>query len=221
MGPNQGGAGLPEGHRVLKTGLRSVIIAVAAILSMALAGCTTDGAGRMFASDYSSVTDAGYQLPAVSLQQLPSQFRRQTVDYETRERPGTIVVDTENKFLYLVQEDGKALRYGIGVGREGFEWKGTNRVSRKASWPGWTPPPAMRARERARGNVLPAHMEGGPANPLGARALYIGSTIYRIHGTPEVHSIGQAMSSGCIRLINQDIIDLYNRVDVGARVVVM
>ncbi|MCG6114978.1 MAG: L,D-transpeptidase [Mesorhizobium sp.] len=197
------------------------MIAVAAILSMALAGCTTDGAGRMFASNYASVTDAGYQLPAVSLQQLPSQFQRQVVDYETRERPGTIVVDTQNKFLYLVQEDGKALRYGIGVGREGFEWKGTNRVSRKASWPGWTPPPAMRARERARGNVLPAHMEGGPANPLGARALYIGSTIYRIHGTPEVHSIGQAMSSGCIRLINQDIIDLYNRVDVGARVVVM
>jgi len=205
----------------LKTGFRSFIIAAAAMLSMVLAGCTTDGAGRIFASNYAAVTDAGYQLPAVSLQQLPSQFQRQIVDYETRERPGTIVVDTGEKFLYLVQEDGKALRYGIGVGREGFEWKGTNRVSRKAAWPGWTPPPAMRARERARGNILPAHMEGGPANPLGARALYIGSTIYRIHGTPEVHSIGQAMSSGCIRLINQDIIDLYNRVEVGARVVVM
>jgi lipoprotein-anchoring transpeptidase ErfK/SrfK len=202
-------------------GLRSIAITLAAVLSMALAGCTTGGSGTIMASNYAAVTDAGYQLPAVSLQSLPSQFRRQVVDYETRERPGTIVIDTSAKFLYLVQEDGKAIRYGIGVGREGFEWKGTNRVSRKAEWPGWTPPPAMRARERAKGNILPAHMEGGPANPLGARALYIGSTIYRIHGTPEVHSIGQAMSSGCIRLINQDVIDLYNRVEVGARVVVM
>jgi lipoprotein-anchoring transpeptidase ErfK/SrfK len=199
--------------------IRTFFILAAAVLSLGLAGCTTQGG--MLASDYAAVTDAGYQLPAISLQHLPNQYRRQIVDYETREKPGTIVVDTGAKFLYLVMEDGKAMRYGIGVGREGFEWKGRNRVSRKAEWPGWTPPPAMIRRERAKGNILPAHMEGGPANPLGARALYIGSTIYRIHGTPEVHSIGQAMSSGCIRLINQDIIDLYNRVEVGARVVVM
>jgi lipoprotein-anchoring transpeptidase ErfK/SrfK len=214
------------GHRVsiwdkkdFSMNIRTFFILAAAVLSLGLAGCTTQGG--MLASDYAAVTDAGYQLPAISLQHLPNQYRRQIVDYETREKPGTIVVDTGAKFLYLVMEDGKAMRYGIGVGREGFEWKGRNRVSRKAEWPGWTPPPAMIRRERAKGNILPAHMEGGPANPLGARALYIGSTIYRIHGTPEVHSIGQAMSSGCIRLINQDIIDLYNRVEVGARVVVM
>jgi lipoprotein-anchoring transpeptidase ErfK/SrfK len=201
--------------------MRALFLAVAAVLALALAGCTTGGPGSMLASHYGAVTDAGYQLPAVSLQQLPRQYQRQIVDYETRERPGTIIVDTNEKFLYFVMEDGKAMRYGIGVGREGFEWSGTNRVSRKAEWPGWTPPPAMIRRERARGIELPRHMEGGPMNPLGARALYIGSTIYRIHGTPEVHSIGQSMSSGCIRLINQDIIDLYNRVEVGARVVVI
>ncbi len=189
-------------------------------LVTALAGCTTDGAGRMFAQDYGARTDAGYQLPAIPLTQLPSHFRRQVVDYETRERPGTIIVDTQAKFLHLVLEDGKAMRYGIGVGRDGFTWSGTHRVTRKAEWPGWTPPPAMRARERARGNILPAYMEGGLNNPLGARALYIGSTIYRIHGSPEWNSIGRNVSSGCIRLINQDIIDLYDRVQVGAKVVV-
>ena len=209
-----------KGASDFSMGIRSFLIAVAAIASMALAGCTTDGAGRMAASDYGSFADAGYQLPAISLQQLPSQFRRQVVDYETRERPGTIIVDTAARFLYLVQEDGKALRYGIGVGRDGFRWSGTHRITRKAEWPGWTPPPAMRAREAARGNILPAHMPGGLENPLGARALYIGSTIYRIHGSPEWNSIGQNVSSGCIRLINQDIIDLYNRVEVGAKVVV-
>ena len=206
----------------MKTGLRSVIIAVAAILSMALAGCTTDGAGRMFASDYSSVTDAGYQLPAVSLQQLPSQFRRQTVDYETRERPGTIVVDTEKQVPLSGpgRRQGAALRHRRRARRLRVEG---HQPCIAQGIPGRAGPRRRRCApvKRARGNVLPAHMEGGPANPLGARALYIGSTIYRIHGTPEVHSIGQAMSSGCIRLINQDIIDLYNRVDVGARVVVM
>jgi lipoprotein-anchoring transpeptidase ErfK/SrfK len=201
-------------------GLRTYLILAAAILSLGLAGCTTGGMGEMHSSVYGSRTDAGYQLPAIPLAQLPNQFRRQVIDFETRERPGTVIVDTKAKFLYLVQEDGKAMRYGIGVGRDGFTWSGTHRITRKAEWPGWTPPPAMRARERAKGNILPAHMPGGLDNPLGARALYIGSTIYRIHGSPEWNSIGHNVSSGCIRLINQDIIDLYDRVQVGAKVVV-
>lgn len=141
---------------------------------------------------------------------------RTIVDYETDLAVGTIVVETGDKWLYLVLEDDKALRYGIGVGREGFEWSGTHRITRKAEWPGWTPPPAMRARQPE----LPAYMPGGPDNPLGARALYIGNTLYRLHGTSEPWTIGHAVSSGCIRLTNEDIIDLYDRTSVGARVIV-
>jgi len=145
-----------------------------------------------------------------------SPIRKQIVDYETRHKPGTIVIETGERRLYLVLEGGKALRYGIGVGRDGFTWSGTHRITRKAEWPGWTPPPAMRKRVPD----LPAYMPGGPDNPLGARALYIGSTPYRVHGTSEPWSIGQAVSSGCIRLTNEDVIDLYDRVQVGALIVV-
>src|SRR5690606_38234653 len=129
--------------------------------------------------------------------------------------------NTGERRLYLVMEGGKAMKYGVGVGRDGFTWSGTHRITRKAEWPGWTPPPAMRAREKAKGRILPAHMKGGPDNPLGARALYIGSTLYRIHGTSEPWTIGQAVSSGCIRMVNDDVIDLYERVKVGAKVVVV
>ena len=146
---------------------------------------------------------------------------RETVRYDGPHPANTIIVNTTERRLYYVMENGKALKYGIGVGRDGFTWSGTNRVSRKAEWPGWTPPPAMIARERAKGRTLPAYMEGGPNNPLGARALYIGSTIYRIHGTSEPWTIGQAVSSGCIRLVNDDIIDLYERVNVGTKVIVL
>ena len=145
-----------------------------------------------------------------------SPIAKAVVDYETRHAPGTIVVETSERRLYLVLEDGKALKYGVGVGREGFTWSGTNRVTRKAEWPGWTPPAAMRKRVPD----LPAYMPGGPDNPLGARALYIGSTLYRIHGSNEPWSIGQAVSSGCIRMTNDDVMDLYQRVRVGALVVV-
>lgn len=145
-----------------------------------------------------------------------SPIKKQVVDYETTLKPGTIVIETGERRLYLVLEDGKAMKYGIGVGREGFTWSGTNRITRKAEWPGWTPPPAMRKRVPD----LPAYMPGGPDNPLGARALYIGSTLYRVHGTSEPWSIGQAVSSGCIRLTNEDVIDLYDRVQVGATIVV-
>ena len=148
---------------------------------------------------------------------IAPEFRRQVVDYSGRHAPGTIVVDTGRRFLYLVEPGGKAIRYGVGVGREGFSWKGTETLTRKAQWPSWRPPEAMLRRQPD----LPRFMEGGPDNPLGARALYLGSTLYRIHGTNEPHTIGQAMSSGCIRMLNEDVIDLYNRVRVGAKVVVM
>ena len=141
---------------------------------------------------------------------------KEVVDYATKYKPGTIVIETDERRLYLVMEDGKALKYGVGVGRDGFTWSGTHRISRKAEWPGWTPPPEMRKRVPD----LPSFMPGGPENPLGARALYIGSTLYRVHGTSEPWSIGQAVSSGCIRLTNEDVTDLYERVQVGALVVV-
>jgi lipoprotein-anchoring transpeptidase ErfK/SrfK len=144
-------------------------------------------------------------------------YEKQLVDYHGRESPGTIVVDTPNKFLFLVQGDGKALRYGIGVGRPGFTWSGVKQISAKKEWPAWTPPPEMLARRPD----LPRHMEGGPQNPLGARAMYLGSSLYRIHGSNEPWTIGTNVSSGCIRMRNEDVIDLYGRVNVGARVIVI
>jgi lipoprotein-anchoring transpeptidase ErfK/SrfK len=145
-----------------------------------------------------------------------SSIKKEIVSYQSKYKPGTIVVETSERRLYLVLEDGKAMKYGIGVGRDGFRWSGQHRITRTAEWPGWTPPAAMRKRVPD----LPAYMPGGPNNPLGARALYIGSTLYRIHGTSEPWTIGQAVSSGCIRLTNDDVTDLYERVKVGALVVV-
>lgn len=145
-----------------------------------------------------------------------SPIKRELVSYETKLKPGTIVVETSERRLYFVLPEGKAMKYGIGVGRDGFRWSGQHRISRAAEWPGWTPPAQMRKRVPD----LPAYMPGGPNNPLGARALYIGSTLYRIHGTSEPWTIGQAVSSGCIRLTNEDVTDLYERVKVGALVVV-
>jgi lipoprotein-anchoring transpeptidase ErfK/SrfK len=144
-------------------------------------------------------------------------FEKQLVDYHGKEAAGTIVVDTPNKFLFLVQSDGKALRYGIGVGRPGFTWSGVKQISAKKEWPDWTPPPEMLVRRPD----LPRHMEGGPQNPLGARAMYLGSSLYRIHGSNEPWTIGTNVSSGCIRMRNEDVIDLYGRVNVGARVIVI
>jgi lipoprotein-anchoring transpeptidase ErfK/SrfK len=139
------------------------------------------------------------------------------VDYRSKEAPGTIVIDTTSKFLYLVQADGKALRYGVGVGKDGFLWHGVKTITAKREWPDWTPPKEMLQRRPD----LPRHMEGGPQNPLGARAMYLGSSLYRIHGSNEPWTIGTNVSSGCIRMRNQDVIDLYGRVHVGARVVVI
>jgi lipoprotein-anchoring transpeptidase ErfK/SrfK len=149
--------------------------------------------------------------------QQSDRFRRQVVDYSTREAPGTVIVDTPHTYLYYVLGNGKAIRYGIGVGREGFTWSGTETITRKAEWPDWTPPPEMVARQP----YLPRFMAGGPENPMGARAMYLGGTIYRIHGTNAPSTIGGQVSSGCIRMVNEDVIDLYSRVNVGTKVIVL
>ena len=149
--------------------------------------------------------------------ELPQHLKKQLVDYSTKEPAGTVVIDTPNTYLYLVLGNGKAIRYGIGVGREGFTWAGTERISKMSEWPDWHPPSEMIDRQP----YLPRFMAGGPGNPLGARALYLGKTLYRIHGTNQPSTIGQTVSSGCIRLINEDIEDLFSRVQVGSRVVVL
>jgi len=157
----------------------------------------------------------GY-VPTAAEEQLPNELRRQVVFFRTTETPGTIIVHTQERFLYLVQPNNRAFRYGIGVGREGFQWVGLKRIDRKAEWPDWTPPPEMIARQP----YLPRFMAGGPGNPMGARALYISGTVSRIHGTNAPHTIGTAVSSGCFRLTNPELIDLYERVPIGTKVVV-
>jgi lipoprotein-anchoring transpeptidase ErfK/SrfK len=143
-------------------------------------------------------------------------FARQLVFFRSNEPPGTLVIHTSERFLYLVMPNNRALRYGIGVGREGFTWSGLVKITRKAEWPDWTPPPEMIARQP----YLPRFMAGGPGNPMGARAMYLGSTVYRIHGTNQPETIGQSISSGCFRLANGDVIDLYSRAALGAKVVI-
>ena len=144
-------------------------------------------------------------------------YQRQVVNYDGNEKAGTIIIDTPRRFLFLVQGDGRAVRYGIGVGRPGFTWAGTKHITRKAEWPDWVPPPEMLRRRPD----LPRHMAGGPENPLGARAMYLGDSLYRIHGSNEPWTIGTQVSSGCIRMRNEDVIDLYTRVKVGTKVVVI
>ena len=154
-------------------------------------------------------------LPDDSLQ-LDPEWRKQVVFFRSTEAPGTIIISTSERHLYLVQPGGRAIRYGIGVGREGFTWSGVQTVARKAEWPDWTPPAEMLARQP----YLPRFMAGGPGNPLGARAMYLGTTVYRIHGTNRPDTIGTKVSSGCFRLVNADVADLYDRVPVGTKVVV-
>ena len=149
--------------------------------------------------------------------EMDPRYQRQVVAYDGSEKPGTVIIDTPRRYLFLVQENGRAVRYGIGVGRPGFTWAGVKEVSAKREWPDWTPPPGMLRRRPD----LPQHMAGGPENPLGARALYLGSSLYRIHGSNEPWTIGTAVSSGCIRMRNEDVIDLYGRVPVGTKVVVI
>ena len=157
----------------------------------------------------------GY-TPSAAEEQLEPGLERQLVFFRTTEAPGTIIVHTSERFLYVVQPNSRALRYSIGVGREGFQWAGLVKISRKAEWPDWTPPPEMIQRQP----YLPQFMAGGPGNPMGARALYLGATVYRIHGTNQPQTIGQAVSSGCFRLVNNDLIDLYDRTPVGTKVVI-
>ena len=186
---------------------------IAAGLALGLA-ITVSGAQ---ASKYYDMASQSWKEVRGNVRGGRSPIKRKLVTYtgpHAKSKKGTIIINTKERRLYYLMGDGKAMKYGIGVGRPGFQWTGTHRVSRKAEWPGWTPPPAMRKRVPN----LPSYMEGGPNNPLGARAMYIGSTIYRIHGSNEPWSIGQAVSSGCIRLANEDVIDLYERVNVGARV---
>jgi len=149
--------------------------------------------------------------------ELPAQFKRQMVAYTGSEAPGTIIIDTANTYLYFVMGNGQAIRYGIGVGRDGFRWSGVEHITKKAEWPDWTPPAEMIQRQP----YLPRFMAGGPTNPLGARAMYLGGTVYRIHGTNAPGTIGTRVSSGCIRLVNDDVADLYSRVTVGTKVVVL
>ena len=167
--------------------------------------------------DMTALADQPGYVPNPTEEELDVAFQRQPVFFRTTEPPGTIVVHSSTRYLYLVQGNNRAIRYGIGVGRDGFRWSGVHRISRKAEWPDWTPPPEMIERQP----YLPRFMAGGPGNPMGARALYIGSTVYRLHGTNQPQTIGSAVSSGCFRLVNPDIIDLYERVPVGTKVVVL
>lgn len=157
----------------------------------------------------------GY-IPNQAEEELPPEYKRTAVFYRTTEAPGTIIISTSERYLYLIQGNGRALRYGIGVGREGFQWQGLQKISRKQEWPDWTPPPEMIQRQP----YLPRFMAGGPGNPMGARALYLGATVYRIHGTNQPQTIGSAVSSGCFRLVNADVADLYDRVPVGTKVII-
>lgn len=207
------------------------------LIALAAAGCTTvvqqpspttPPAPQFSALDlrrYGEVGGEPFRVPAVSLEDLRPRNLRQLVDYPTPHQPGTLIVDPANRFLYLVQEHGKALRYGVGVGREGLEFTGSATVERKAQWPRWTPTQDMIKREPDRYAKWSGGMAGGDTNPLGARALYLfkdgRDTLYRIHGTNEPETIGEAVSSGCIRMMNQDVIDLYNRIPKGSKVVVL
>ena len=170
--------------------------------------------------DY-TVPDQADLVPIKGENQLAQQWRRTPVFFRTSHPTGTIVVVTSDRYLYLVTGPGRALRYGVGVGREGFQWDGAMRVTKKVEWPDWRPPKDMIARSRASGKTLPAVVKGGPGNPLGARALYLGWSEYRIHGTNAPKSIGHAASSGCIRMLNEHVTDLYDRVKLGTRVVVL
>ena len=165
--------------------------------------------------DMNVVDQPGY-VPSPDEEQLSGAYEKQEVFFRTSEAPGTIIVDTSQRFLYLVQPNNRALRYGIGVGRQGFQWSGLQKISRKQEWPDWRPPPEMIERQP----YLPRFMAGGSGNPMGARALYLGQTIYRIHGTNQPQTIGHAVSSGCFRLVNEDVTDLFDRVPVGTKVII-
>jgi lipoprotein-anchoring transpeptidase ErfK/SrfK len=194
--------------------LRALVLA--ALLLVAAAAQVNAQSSTQATKDMEELGDQPGYVPNPTDEQLDISLRRQPVFFRTTESPGTIVVHTSERFLYLVQGNNRAIRYGVGVGRDGFQWSGVHRISRKGEWPDWTPPPEMIERQP----YLPRWMAGGPGNPMGARALYIGATIYRLHGTNQPQTIGHAVSSGCFRLVNPDIVDLYARVPVGTKVLV-
>jgi lipoprotein-anchoring transpeptidase ErfK/SrfK len=195
---------------VIRPGLAVGILAVFAVAALPF-----DLSAVAARKELSTQEQPGY-VPTPDEELLPAEYRPQPVYFRSNEPPGTIVVHTSERFLYLVQDDSRAIRYGIGVGRDGFQWQGLLKISRKQEWPDWRPPPEMIERQP----YLPRFMAGGPGNPLGARALYLGDTVYRIHGTNQPRTIGHAVSSGCFRLVNRDVIDLFQRVPVGTKVVV-
>ncbi|MGE0063172.1 MAG: L,D-transpeptidase [Xanthobacteraceae bacterium] len=190
------------------------------VLSMMLLSCTALPVAAQFFRDSPPPAEVADRDPGQdggsSSQDLPPEYHMQPVFYRTQEPRGTIIINTADRFLYLVQGNNTALRYGVGVGRDGFQWGGTKTIVRKAEWPDWRPPPEMIERQP----YLPRFMAGGPGNPMGARAMYLGGTVYRIHGTNAPETIGHAVSSGCFRLVNDDVTDLYNRVPVGTKVIV-
>lgn len=218
---------------------RMFLLGTAGMATTVLAGCTTTSNqtvaapvepsvdNSMLASMYGPMPEEQFPLPAIPYQKIPSRFHRQMVANPTGERPGTIIVDTSNHFLYLTMEGGQAMRYGVGLGRAGFEWAGRGVIQYKRQWPRWTPPDEMVARqpELQPYSIANGGMDPGLNNPLGARALYIfqnnQDTLYRIHGSPEWWTIGKSVSSGCVRMLNQDIIDLYNRVPGKTPILVM
>ncbi|WP_149739458.1 L,D-transpeptidase [Rhizobium sp. RU20A] len=208
-----------------KTSVTGAAKAAALVLALAVTGAT--GATAQPMMERPAGVSAERDVIRIANKKMPDRkYARTRVRLATDEPVGTIIVDTNNKFLYLVDGTNRATRYGIGVGREGFGWSGVVTVGRKAEWPGWTPPPEMRAREARKGHILPAYQPGGEDNPLGARALYLHNkrghdTAFRIHGTNQPWSIGQNMSSGCIRMMNKDVTDLYARVPVGSKVIVV
>jgi lipoprotein-anchoring transpeptidase ErfK/SrfK len=187
------------------------------LLGLAIVASVAMSSPTAFAQrDNTQLGDQPGYVPSEAEEQLPPEFQRTMVYYRTTEAPGTIIIATQERYLYVVQGGGRALRYGIGVGREGFQWQGLLKITRKAEWPDWTPPPEMIARQP----YLPRFMAGGPGNPMGAAALYLGTTVYRIHGTNQPQTIGSAVSSGCFRLVNADVADLYRRIPVGTKVIV-
>jgi lipoprotein-anchoring transpeptidase ErfK/SrfK len=191
---------------------RLALSAALAVLAGAFAEAQTAVPGQ---DEMNIVDQPGYQ-PTPEEEQLTGPYEKQEVFFRTAEASGTIIIDTQGRFLYLLQGNNRALRYGIGVGRDGFTWSGLQKISRKQEWPDWRPPPEMIERQP----YLPRFMAGGPGNPLGARAMYLGGTVYRIHGTNQPDTIGHAVSSGCFRLVNADVIDLYDRVPVGTKVII-
>lgn len=200
----------------MKTSILKLFGRAAGVLVVAALAVLPFGGPLGAAQKELDILDQPGYVPTPEEELLPAEYRPQPVYFRSNEPPGTIVINTNERFLYLVQDGQRAIRYGIGVGREGFQWQGLLKISRKAEWPDWRPPPEMIQRQP----YLPRFMSGGPGNPLGARALYLGDTVYRIHGTNQPRTIGHAVSSGCFRLVNRDVIDLYDRVPVGTKVVV-